>query len=159
MKQFLLLSAMLISSAVFAQIADKQLVGKWQIKTMKLAGIYHNFQTDSTIVTDEFKQTFKGEKDSAMSIALLTMMLEALQGTGYIFLPDGSFHEFKDKKQKTRGKYQTIAASKKLILKSTNKISGKKAESFTYAINNNALSMKLIDSDKDIVAVFEKVEN
>jgi hypothetical protein len=158
MKQFLVLATLLLSQGVFAQVADQQLLGKWQIVIFN-AGIYHHYKKDSTAISPAVQQYLKAQNDSAMAIDMLKLMIDALKGFTYVFSPNGTYQELKETKVKATGKYQTIPSKQKLVLRRTSKAKTKSSEYLTYSIDNNVLTLKTAEDGKPIIFQFEKINN
>jgi hypothetical protein len=157
MKTIFFLTPFLCAVLATSGQSRQDILGKWKIIALN-AGVYHNYKNDSTSVPVEIQEGLKGNKDSLMTIALITGMVKEFDNYHYIFMEDGQFQEKKGDKLQQQGTYTNDLKNQQIILIVKHKYSGENRQTLQYKIKAGRLELRIPSDETDIVFELEKVE-
>jgi hypothetical protein len=129
-------------------------VGKWKVVVVDM-GFYHDFRNDSTVMGKEMKASFKDDKDSAMAVGFMNMMIEGFKDYYFVFKADGTYDEIKSEKVKQKGTY-TIDAEKKLLTQISKNAVRENKMNMSYTFAGKTVTLVPIDETRKIMIVMEK---
>jgi hypothetical protein len=129
-------------------------VGKWKIVVVDM-GFYHDFRNDSTAIGKEMKASFKDDKDSAMAVGFMNMMIEGFKDYYFVFKADGTYDEMKGEKVKQKGAY-TVDAEKKLLTQISKNAVRENKMMINYTFAGKTVTLVPIDETRKIMTIMEK---
>ncbi len=85
---------------------DSSIIGKWQVYAVMGDDYYHNFDIDSTALTNKFKEELAGDKkDTGEAIKMIKALAQIFKNALYIFKPDSTYQSIFSNLPGEEGKY------------------------------------------------------
>ena len=157
MKTILLFACVLLLSTISYGQNKLDITGAWKITSFN-AGVYHNYKTDSTAVSEKMKESLKGSADSAITIALITVLVKEFDNYLYIFQPNGQYQEKKGEKVKQHGTYTLDEGRQLITLIVKDKFGGESRQNLHYRKTRQALEFKIPLDEMEIILNLEKFQ-
>lgn len=154
-KIFFIAAAVFIGCSVQAQnkLNKKDVIGNWVISAVSIEGTYHDFETDSTVLSVKTKGKFKNAQDSTANMEFLKLFFEMVKGAGFSFDAKGIY---KETDSEGKGKTGTYTLNEKSGIVTTKINGAKKSNNLKTEIKAGVISFKDLGEQKDLIIYCKK---
>ena len=152
MKGFFLFAVIvLLVSTSYAQ-ADTSIIGTWKIVSVKTAGIYFNFKTDSVSLPDEVKHKYPGKAEQKKLIDNVSFLFS---NTKFQFERNGNLRQILVG-EVSNGSYRVIPSQNIIELTGKNSLKEEVTDKVKYTLKNGLLNLIIDLDDEEFDLVLEK---